>query len=247
MKISLFIIFSIFTIPSFSQNSFNTKDLHVKWEIIENFHQGKAQFLSAFTLINKSNTPFPVEGWKIYFNLPRTIESNSVTSGLQIEHLNGDFYTLYPSKDFKGISAGDSVQSSFIAGAWATNKTDAPLGLYIVWQKTNKANTIENYFIQPSATAKQFSRFEGDKVEVASPAWVYDQNKNISDLPEKDLIKVFPSPLNYSESNEVFTITPQTVILSEAVFKNEAAYLSKELQKLSGVAPAIVAKDLQRE
>src|SRR5688572_26834653 len=101
MKFSLFFIYSILTISGFSQNNFNTKDLHVKWEIIENFHQGKPQFLSAFTLINNSNTTFPTEGWKIYFNLPRTIESNSVTSGLQIEHLNGDFYALYPSKDFK--------------------------------------------------------------------------------------------------------------------------------------------------
>lgn len=234
MKFSLLTLFCMLTLSVFSQNGFNVKDLHVKWEIIENFHEGNAQFLSAFTLINRSKNQFPATGWKIYFNLPRTIEMNSVTNGLEIEHLNGDLYSIYPSGNFKGIPAGDSIQSSFIAGAWAINKTDAPLGPYIVWQKTNKATSIENYFIKPSSTSKQFSRFSGDKVEVATTEWVYEQNKDLAAIPDKDLVKVFPSPNTYKESEGVFNITPDIHISTIVSFNKEAGYLSNELAKIFG-------------
>ncbi|MGZ5191334.1 MAG: family 20 glycosylhydrolase, partial [Flavisolibacter sp.] len=111
----------------------------------------------------------------------------------------------------------------------------------------NHANSVDNYFIQPSTSSKQFSRFEGDKVEVADPARVYDQNKNISDIPEKDLVKVFPTPLHYSESNEVCQITPHMYVATDAIFKNEAAYLSNELEKIFGKKPLILNKSNERQ
>src|SRR5215204_4812698 len=111
MKLLLCICFLAMVLFSNAQqnqlNNYSLANLAIQWEVVENYHKGKTEVLSAFTITNKSGS-FPAKGWKLYFNFPRMINPSSVTGGMKIEHINGDFYQLSPSANFKGLSANHS-------------------------------------------------------------------------------------------------------------------------------------------
>ncbi len=86
------VLLSLFKCAGQSANdSYNSIDLSMQWEVIENNHKGKREFLSAFTISNNGNKSFPAKGWSIYFNFPRMINSRSVMGDMKIEHINGRF------------------------------------------------------------------------------------------------------------------------------------------------------------
>ena len=133
-----------------SMMKYNVDNLSVQWEVVENNHKGKTEFLSAFTFTNK-NEFFPNKGWSLFFNFPRMIQSGTVTGGVTIHHINGDFYQLSPTAGFKGLKANESIRIEFVSGAWGVSISDAPAGLYIVWDNApEKGELLSNYTVKPS-------------------------------------------------------------------------------------------------
>src|SRR3712207_2454944 len=117
------------SLTSWSQSqSFPLQQLATRWEVIENNHAGKRQFLAAFTFRNNGRVTFPATGWSLFFNFPRMIEAGSVSPEVKIEHINGDFYRLTPTAAFKGLAPNDSLVIKYVAGAWAVSIADVPSG-----------------------------------------------------------------------------------------------------------------------
>ncbi len=237
MKYNLFfLLFAIHVCASAQTNNsaFNSNDLSLQWEVVENNYKGKREFLSAFTLTNGSKQQFSSKGWSIYFNFPRIINAASVTGNVRIEHINGDFYKLSPETDFKPLLPRQSVRINFIAGAWGVSISDAPAGIYIVWDNApEKGFVLNNYVVKPSTQHKQFQRYAGDKMEVITPQKVYEQNKSITDIAAADLTKVFPTPASYVEANGIFILDHSVSILTTN-FPVEKEYLASELKNLLG-------------
>src|SRR5688500_4359448 len=127
----IFILFTTFTASA--QNNFRPELLKVEWETIENFHKGKNDFLGAFTLTNLNKEPLPAAGWSIFFNFPRRFKE--FTGGVTVEQVNGDFFRMFPTKEFTGLKMGENKKFELVGGAWATNLTDIPAGVYLVWDK----------------------------------------------------------------------------------------------------------------
>jgi len=214
--------------------NYNLANLAIQWEVVENNHKGKTEFLSAFTITNKTGV-FPASGWSLFFNFPRMIHSASVTGGMKIQHINGDFYQLSPAAAFKGLKANESVRVEFVAGAWAISISDAPAGLYIVWDAApEKGHVVSNYSVQPTTQPKQYLRYATDKMELVTAQKVYEQNKNVVDIPAAGLTKIFPVPASYKEMNGSFTLTGNFNIVAEKKddLQHEADYLDGELKKL---------------
>ena len=214
---------------------FNAADLFIEWEVIENNHKGKREFLSAFTISNNSGRTLPAKGWSIYFNFPRMINSGSVTGDMKMEHINGDFYRMSPAADFKGIPSKQTLRVAFVAGAWGVSVSDAPAGIYIVWDDApEKGMLLTNYKVKPSTQPKQYLRYAGDKIDIVTPQKVYEQNKDIRDIPVDALTKIFPTPAHYKETGGAFVLGSGFTITtkSEDALENEAAYLDKELKTL---------------
>ena len=213
-------------------------NLAVQWEVVENHHKGKTEVLSAFTFTNKKGT-FPAKGWRLYFNFPRMIQSSTVTGSMAIEHINGDFYRLTPTASFKGLAANQSVRIEFVAGAWAVSISDAPAGLYLVWDDNpQKGLALTNYTVKPSTEPKQYLRYATDKINLVTPQKVYEQNKSISDINATELVKVFPTPVSYKETGSSFLLENNfSIVASEKDgLQNEVAYLENELKGLFGSA-----------
>jgi hexosaminidase len=207
--------------------------LNLKWEIIENNYQGKQQSLAALTITTGPQFALPAKGWKIYFNFLRPVIAGSVSSGLDITSVNGDFHYLSPKNGFSGVAKNKSLKIQLSVLYWLINKTDSPKGFYLVWDDApNKFYTIADPTLIPSTTAKQLSRATNDNIAATTPQSVYEQNKVITDIPIDNLTKIFPTPQTYKANSNVFNLTIGTKITADVAFTKEAAYLKNELSKL---------------
>ena len=226
--------------PCFAQAPFDASRLKVSWEVVENHYREKAQFLSVYTIVNTGKTPLPAKGWQLYFNFVRSITPGVTAGGVSASHINGDLYKLTPTADSKGIAPGDSLRIELVADAWAVNFTDAPDGLFLVWDNDPaKGYPIKNYSIRPSTQPKQYLRFPGDKSPLLTAAAIYKQNKNIPVIAATKLPLVFPTPQEEVAGTGVYLLNADVHISAAPAFAKEAAYLSGELGIILGKKPAV--------
>ena len=231
-------LFLCFGVQLFAQSKkkagvFDPKSLSISWEVITNSYKNQSNFQSAFVIKNKGKVPLPANGWKIYFNLVRSVDASSVSGGVSISHVNGDLFIMSPTPQFKSIAPNDSFRIEFVSGDWVVNFTDAPLGIYWVWDKdSDKGIALENYSIKPSTEPRQYLRTPDDKVGLITSEILYNQNKNARDIPESELPRIFPTPVSLKLNPGKFQLDPTVSILPDVEFKREAEYLSKEISPL---------------
>lgn len=242
----LLIISVSFTLPPLKAqqtgSAFNPENLEVSWELIENFYQDQVQYLSALTLTNNGNVPVPSGGWSIYFNQFGNVDSGSVTGNATIELINGGLFRLSPAPGFTRLNPGQSLRIEFVSGGAVLNKSLAPRGLYWVWNSNpDHGISFKNYSIKPVSDNSILMRHPSDQVPVATPDVIYNKNKTIRDIPSGELTKVFPTPLEYRETEGEFVLNTETVIQPESGLEQEARYLAEELEKIFGVRPEVAA------
>lgn len=228
-------LFLLFVLISTSlQAQLTAPSLKISWEIVENNHQGKSASLTAFTVTNTGKKVLPKNGWTLYFNFVRKVDT-TLSADLKIRHVNGDLFQLIPTATFQGLKASASLKVEFVSEAWVINFTDGPAGLYWVWdQQPDKGHPITEYSIKPSKQSRQFQRFVGDNLGVITPEKTFTQNKVIQNIDEKDLPKIIPSPQQYREIGASFIITPQIELIAPAELKEEATFLNVQLGSLLG-------------
>ncbi len=190
---------------------FNAHDLSITWEALQNDYQNHEQSLNAITITNNGKSTFPASGWKMYFNSARMVASATVTGNATISFVNGDLFSLTPTSTFTEIKPGESVVIKFIDEEPVVTVTDGPEGFYVVWDtQPDKGYNTGAFIIKP---------FKPSYVGLITPAIIYDQNKNITDIPEAQLTKVFPTPVSYKETGGVFNLTSRVRFESEPKFK----------------------------
>ncbi|HEY9049659.1 MAG TPA: family 20 glycosylhydrolase [Ohtaekwangia sp.] len=234
MRTLLLVVLVLASVSGYTQSqNADTHKLKIQWEVIENNYQHTSRFLSAFTITNSSKVDWPASGWTLYFNFIRTVDPASVTGNVLIEHINGDLFRLVPRAGFTGIKAGASLRVEFAASDWVVNFTDAPAGLFIVWDAAlAKGIPLTNYTIKPSTEPKQYLRFEGDKIGLITPQIIFEQNKNAKPVAEEKLTKVFPTPVLYREHAGTYTLTSDVTIVTDPAFQQEAELLAGDLQSI---------------
>ncbi|MDB5008445.1 MAG: beta-N-acetylhexosaminidase [Mucilaginibacter sp.] len=200
---------------------FNTHDLSITWEPIQNDYHNRQQSLNAITITNNGKSTFPALGWKMYFNSARLIVPATVTGNAKIDFVNGDLFSLTPTATFTEIKPGASVRIEFIDDEPVVNITDGPEGFYIVWDtEPDKGYNTGTFTLKP---------FKPNYVGLITSAIIYDQNKIIRDIPEQQLTKVFPTPASYKETGGNFVLTAAVNVTSDKQFDLESNELSTYL------------------
>ena len=228
LAILMALIFSQLAAKPEDQPAFNAHDLSITWEPIQNNYQNKEQSLNALTITNNGKNTLPASGWKMYFNDAGMLLPNTPTGNATITFINGDLFSLTPTATFGELKPGASVRVEFIGEDPVVNITDGPDGFYLVWdsQPTKGYNTA-------GLTIKPFNpNYKG----LITPAIIYDQNKNINDIPEEQLTKVFPTPVSYKETGGHFTLnnSPSIGFLVNPKFQTEYGVLASDLESLLG-------------
>ena len=234
MKKIVAIVLSMLVFTGFAQPQtaqFNPQNLEIKWEIIRNNDQGKAQTLSALTLINHDQNALPASGWKLFFNFERMIRS--VSGPVNSNYYNGDLFSFSPKTDFKTLKSGESLRLEIVSADWIINFTDAPAGFYFISdQHPDQKVPVNKISLIPSTKPVQFSRNETDLVPMISPEVVYNQNKTITDIAADQLPPVFPTPAFYQRSNNSFLLDGNVAVTADAVFTAEKSYLEQQLSTI---------------
>lgn len=197
--------------------------IDITWDITQNNYQGKNQSLSALIITNNSKQTLPASGWKLYFNSARDINPATVSGNAVFQQINGDLFTLTPTSTFAELKPGASARVEFI-GDPVVNFTDSPDGFYLVWDaQPDKGYSTSEINIKP---------FSPSYSGLVTPAIIYNQNKTITDVPESQLTKVFPTPVNYIENKGFFSLSNKATIVTDPRFNNEASDLKIDLEKL---------------
>ena len=192
---------------------FNAHDLSITWECLQNNYQNKGQSLNELTLTNNGKNTLPATGWKMFFNDAGMLLPATVTGNAKIDFINGDLFSLTPTATFTEIKPGASIQIQFLAEDPVVNITDGPDGFYVVWDsQPDKGYNTAGLTIKP---------FKPNYVGLITPAIIYDQNKNIADMPEAQLTKVFPTPVSYKETGGYFKLNSKTGISGDTYFEKK--------------------------
>jgi len=228
MRALIILLFAIaFCGRTAAQNSvpnFNAHDLSIGWQALQNNYQGKAQSLNALIISNNGHETLPASGWKLYFNSARGIVPATVSGNAIITKLNGDLFTITPTSTFGDLKPGASVRIEFISEELVINFTDAPEGIYLVWD----AQPAKGY----ATGAFTVLPFSPNYPGLVTPAVIYNQNKIIQDVPESQLTKVFPTPMSYKETGGFFVLKPDVQFMADGRFIKEFQGLTADLQML---------------
>jgi len=215
------------------QRSLSLNQLSITFRVIGNNYEGKPQSRSSLLFSVAPNWKLPNTGWKIYFSFARPILPASVTGGLQIKHINGDFFCISPLPEFKGIDAGKSFETDFTSIDWLINQTDQPDGFYLVWDNDPaKAYRIDHIKMLRPNKPEQYMRNPTDQVDTVTSQSIFAQNQTIRNIPADSLVKVFPTPLLYKEITGNFILDGNTQIVSNPIFSSEKNYLAQVLKNM---------------
>ncbi|WP_395262207.1 family 20 glycosylhydrolase [Halalkalibaculum sp. DA3122] len=230
--------------PVYSQSGggFHPSSLEVSWQLVDNHYQDRAQFLSVLTLKNEGDHAIPPGGWSIYLN---NMSGTDQTGNVEIEHINGDLSRLTPTSSFGGLEPGDSLELDLVAGGSALNISDAPIGLYWVWDADPRRGIpVDQYNVKWPGNQEALDRGPQDEVPVATPETVYSWNSRIRDIDTQWLPRVFPTPASYQASEGSFTLGPGVPVQYDPMFRNEAQYLSAELKKVFGIRAPLTTENI---
>jgi len=222
MLVAAFFMSTAFTLHH--DIKFNVADLRITWQVVDNNYQNKNQALTALIITNSGHEVLPAGGWKFYFNSGRGFVEHAVSNNAKINQVNGDLYSITPTEGFKELKPGASTRIEYINDDPVVNATDAPEGIYLVWDaQPEKGYSITSFTVEPYKPTYQ---------GLITPEIVFDRNKNVADIPAGQLQKVFPTPASYQETGGAFTLDNKISIVADNDFAKEAGQLKTGLNQL---------------
>lgn len=230
---STILVLCFFILISCKQQSpFDPSKVSIEWKFKGNETSTPPKFKAALRLKNGSDANLPAEGWKLYFSLRyHTPRLATESKDFEIVHESGELFSIRPTSTFKGLAPGEASNIDYHGERLVANYQDVPSGFFWVNNDDDqKAIAIERPFISDST--KQ-------NLPKANAEVIYAHNESITDIPVDNLPKVFPTPLTYLESSEMFELNGSTSIVTDPSFQKEADYLASEVEKLLGTKPTV--------
>lgn len=238
MRIILFSLFLI--LASCAQDTppilSSTAPIHLNWKLVKNGAnaQNLQKQFGVFTLKNTGSSDLD-NNWAIYFNQNNEPFTDSVqANGLQINHINGNFFRLAPSTSYQPIAAGQSIEFPYEGNNWSTKMSDAPEGLYAVFQQEDgtagKPQYLNNYTVTPFTEPQQIHRSKSDSFPIPTLAYRYEQNKKVRVLSSKDLLPIVPTPQKIVQKTGTLLLNNSYTLCYNKALKNERNYLLQSLE-----------------
>lgn len=210
----------------------NSSDLRIEWKVQENNYKGKGEAISVLSIIPESSNYLRQSGWKIYFTFGRTVVPSIEGQGLNVKHVNGGLYYIYPLPGFKPPAKGEKATFSFLSGASFVNESDAPHGFYLVRDAIpEKYHVIKHVKVLPPENPKDLVRFSGDKLFSASD--LFEKNAKYVNKGSAGAIPLFPAPLKFEKRPGQVNILAFQGIEYAPSFKASADVLSQDIFLLS--------------
>lgn len=193
-----------------------TPELSYKWKI----DHLKTQAASELELRN-NGTEINHKNWGIYINSIRIpILKKGANQVFDIKHINGDLHYIFPNENFKSLAA-NSVHTIEFVTTNIRKYNELPNGFFVVLKNQPSVGySIKDLNIIP------------DTIELKVAQNGYVINKEIKNIKEEKLIKVFPTPVIYTEKKGYFLINEKTTIVADKALTKEAALFQQDIHRL---------------
>ncbi|WP_240534824.1 family 20 glycosylhydrolase [Pedobacter aquae] len=199
----------------------------VAWNLLANHYEGKNQFTASFTIHNQSKQSLPANGWKLYFSYPRKV-TQVLSANAVLQTINGEFGSLTPSVNFKALAPASKAVITYVAEGRSFTYTDAPSGLYLVFDKEpQKAYPIKNFRVNAVPAQEKASL-------KLSPALIYQKNEAIKNETLSDSKIILPSPVSAIKLQGNFILNAKTALVYDDFFSNEAKLLQADITQFLG-------------
>jgi len=223
-------------------------EISITWELLSVQPESRQGSRVAFTFVNNGNCPLGNKGWVIYFNqISEDVVPESLPADIRIENITGDYYKLYPTRDFQPIKPGQSRTFEFNLSHLVLRISDAPVGLYIVFDDDEAPQLLTDY------VAKPISRDVLKGLDVPTPSSRYEENRNLTRLPYDQLPPILPRPYRLIPKPGTLSFSGPIIIRYQAGLENEASFLAdffksvycNEIQMQTGNEPGPAAIQLK--
>jgi hexosaminidase len=211
----------------------NDSALVVSWRLIGNDDSGRYQ--CELKLTNAASDDL-TSNWKLYFNSPAKLVSESISRGFELTHINGDFYVLRPLADSPPLKSGESHTIRWEGEPWAINVSDAPSGFYLVRNTDTERPTTPVAVpcsIGPFPEASKLNRGAADLVPVVTAESRYHANEHLELLPAEQLNRVVPSPVFSENLPGQLLLGKSTKVFHDRELMAEAEFLMDALAAVS--------------
>lgn len=193
-----------------------------QWRIVTNSYNGEFKALNEVKLTNMGKSTLPAGGWSIYFSCGREAVPTSL-NGWQIEHVNGDLYRFFPTAAAAPLKRGESVVFQYPTIGFSLNKSAAPNGIYLVWDR----EPARGYELA-SVTAGAFT---DTTQQYKTPADLYANYALAKGDAETGIV---PKPVSMNRGSGKLVLTAGFSIAAADEFAAETDYLAEQWQKLLG-------------
>ena len=218
-------------------------DLSVHWSLLRNDDDGRSHH-GQWTITNNSHAPLPASGWTLWFNMLHLAQPQptlSIDPAVQITHFSGDLMRLQPTAAFEPLAPGASFTFEY-QGVEPVNKVCwAPAGLYIVFEdeqgEEQRPELIGEVTIEPFTRPEQINRGREDRTPIPTPAWLHEQNLQLSLLEPHAISPITPTPVAYRARGGDRTIERGCIVRFGEGLASDAGYLSQMLRPVLGAAP----------
>jgi hexosaminidase len=166
--------------------------LTLRWDISRNVFDplhADGRSLATLTLGNRGPSPWPAQGWALYFNCQGGVDPDGHDTRVAFDALGGTLYRMRPQPGFGTLGAGQSETIPFFHSEVVGRMDKAPKGPYLV-------------FDDEPATGHALAAFESgvpgrteqlDRDTVAAEA-LFRRYQGTAELPPAALPPVFPTP-----------------------------------------------------
>ena len=215
----------------------SAKNIILQWELVTNFTEVPGGFDAKFVLDNQGDFELK-DNWKLFFNIaPRPIIEYPTPQKAHIEHINGDWYQMAPEKDFV-LNIDESIEIFYRGTEAVIKESDGPLGVYFVFYDidgTEQQIVEVDCEILPFTTPDQINRNNSDDEPIPTAEYRYHNNRELSELPADQLLKIIPSPVMVQSLNGKTILDEDWEISHEAGLESEANFLAEKLNSICGI------------
>lgn len=237
-SIGLFHVLILLIISSCSQeeSAISGQDLEFRYEVVAlDLERGATTV--AMTLTNNSRSDLGTSGWDIYYNqLSGNPGSSSIGQGLELIRVQGDFWKISPTQDFKALKSGASLEVRWDIQGLMTSANFLPFTPFVKWAGKEDAEVlfanilpISNDLIPESMRYTSADRWE------ENAEFEFDEKVNA--------VGITPGPGQVSRRTSDFLELSTLSLYADDTFAKEASWFQEFMQGETGMNVAAAAAD----
>ena len=207
----------------------STENIAVSWTVIENLGD---RYECQWELKNTGKSSWGDEGWTLYYNQVAGVPvPESLPDEVVVTQVTGTFYSIKPAPGFT-LGPDESLTFNYQCWGAAIKITDAPAGLYMIFDDQEEAQLVDNYSVGAFEDPKQINRNPQDLVPIPTAKVRYQMNEKLSLIEDAALQPIIPTPWQYQSGNKSYELGSEISISFPASIEQTAQILSEKLRQL---------------